>query len=83
MTKKTKGNAVMINEYYDTLKTYINKYGDKTILFWQCGDFYEVYGRESEPENLLNFTRICDFTYSSENGNLKARNAQKSCSKMG
>tara|TARA_B100001093_G_scaffold366044_2_gene350827 strand:+ start:153 stop:3164 length:3012 start_codon:yes stop_codon:yes gene_type:complete len=72
MTKKNKGNAVMINEYYDTLKTYINKYGDKTILFWQCGDFYEVYGRESEPENLLNFTRICDFTYSSENGNLKA-----------
>ena len=81
MSKKSKGNAAMINEYYDTLKKYINKYGEKTILFWQCGDFYEVYGKESEPENVLNFTRMCDFTYSSENGNIKAGMPKKSVQK--
>ena len=81
MSKKNKGSAAMINEYYDTLNKYIQKYGNKTILFWQCGDFYEVYGRESDPENVLNFTRMCDFTYSTENGNIKAGMPKKSVQK--
>ena len=78
---KSKGNAVMINEYYDTLDQLMEKYGEKTILFWQCGDFYEVYAKEENPRNLLEFVKICDFTYSQENGNLKAGVPKKAAQK--
>ena len=78
---KSKGNAVMINEYYDTLNQLMEKYGQRTILFWQCGDFYEVYAKEQNPQNLLEFVKICDFTYSQENGNLKAGVPKKAAQK--
>ena len=34
----------MIKEYFNHLKEYVKIYGEKTILLWQCGSFYEVYG---------------------------------------
>ena len=34
----------MIDLYFTKLNEYKKKYGDKTILLWQCGTFWESYG---------------------------------------
>ena len=36
--------AKMITQYFDEREKYKKKYGNKFILLWQCGGFYEVYG---------------------------------------
>ena len=46
--KKLKVNAKdkdnrMIANYFKELNKYYEKYGEKTILLWQCGGFYEIY----------------------------------------
>ena len=33
----------MIADYFRELNNYYQKYGEKTILLWQCGSFYEIY----------------------------------------
>ena len=33
----------MIADYFRELNKYYEKYGEKTLLLWQCGSFYEVY----------------------------------------
>ena len=33
----------MIADYFKELNNYYQKYGEKTILLWQCGSFYEIY----------------------------------------
>ena len=46
--KKVKDDR-MIADYFRELKKYYEKYGEATILLWQCGSFYEVYAVE-HPE---------------------------------
>ena len=43
----------MIKEYFNHLKEYVKIYGEKTILLWQCGSFYEVYGLKDKDEIFL------------------------------
>ena len=44
----------MIDQYFDQLKKYYERYGRKTILLWQCGSFYEVYTlRNKQGEFVL------------------------------
>ena len=42
MSKKKKDDR-MIADYFKYLEEYQNKFGEKTILLWQCGGFYEIY----------------------------------------
>lgn len=39
---------MMIKQYFDEFKKYKKKYGEKFILLWQCGTFYEVYGLKNK-----------------------------------
>ena len=56
----------MIKSYFNTLNKYKETYGKKTILLWQCGHFFEVYGYKNPKTNeyygsqISNFSQICD-----------------------
>ena len=56
----------MIKSYFDTHNKYKETYGKKTILLWQCGHFFEVYGYKNPKTNeyygsqISNFSQICD-----------------------
>lgn len=45
----------MMQEYFDTAQEFINKFGEKSILLWQCGSFYECYslGEKGSDYNIL------------------------------
>ena len=48
-TKKGKDkDDRMIAEYFKYLTKYQNEFGNKTILLWQCGGFYEIYSLKNE-----------------------------------
>lgn len=51
----------IIDDYVDYCKTYIEKYGENTVVLLQCGDFFEIY---SYIENNITYgasmQRICD-----------------------
>ena len=44
-----------MEEYFDTAQQFINKFGEKSILLWQCGSFYECYslGETGSEYNIL------------------------------
>ena len=55
----------MIRSYFNELEKYKKKYGEKVILLWQCGSFFEVYGLREEDgtitgSNITDFSRECD-----------------------
>ena len=60
----------MLQNYFNTLKFNINKFGEKTILLWQCGGFYEVYALKNEEKNCFEegqlqietVNEICNFS---------------------
>ena len=55
MPKKKKTNKIekapMYTDFFNQLKSYIEKYGEKTILLWQCGGFYETYALYNPETN--------------------------------
>jgi len=54
MTKtktKEKKDTRMVADYFENLEKYKEKYGEKTILLWQCGSFYEIYSTQ-DPNTL-------------------------------
>jgi len=56
----------MIKKYFDEDSKYSKKYGEKTILIWQCGSFFEVYGLKKNGKfknnKIEEFSRVCDMT---------------------
>jgi len=42
----------MFKEYFYNVEDYEKKYGKKTILLWQCGSFFEVYGMKDKNDNI-------------------------------
>tara|TARA_R110002020_G_scaffold69025_8_gene179946 strand:+ start:353 stop:3409 length:3057 start_codon:yes stop_codon:yes gene_type:complete len=59
MSKKSE--APMLSEYFNRFEDYKKRFGDKTLLLWQCGNFYEVYGLKKNnitSTHLLEFSRI-------------------------
>ena len=38
----------MINHYFELEKKYEKKYGAKTVVLYQCGGFFEIYGVENK-----------------------------------
>ena len=51
----------MMKSYFDNLKEYEKRYGKKTILLWQCGSFYEIYGLKDKNGNISE-SRIIDYS---------------------
>lgn len=58
--KKVKDDR-MIADYFRELKKYYEKYGEATILLWQCGSFYEVYAVEHPETKERLLSRIDDY----------------------
>jgi len=53
---------VLIDDYLSLQEKYQKKYGDKTIVLYECGQFFEIYGVVNETENLGKIYEIADIT---------------------
>uniref|UniRef100_A0A6C0EJD5 DNA mismatch repair proteins mutS family domain-containing protein n=1 Tax=viral metagenome TaxID=1070528 RepID=A0A6C0EJD5_9ZZZZ len=53
---------VLIDEYLGLQEKYEKKYGPKTIVLYECGQFFEIYGVENETEKLGKIYEIADIT---------------------
>ena len=42
--KKKTNDDRMIDDYFKHLNNYQTRFGEKTLLLWQCGSFYETFG---------------------------------------
>ena len=57
----------MIKEYFERVAQHTKEYGEKTIVLWECGSFFEVYGLRDPktgaitPPTILTFAKLCDF----------------------
>ena len=57
----------MIQEYFEKVTHHMKDFGEKTIVLWECGSFFEVYGLRDPntgvitPPAILTFAKICDF----------------------
>ena len=65
----------MIKQYFEEDSKYTKKYGDKCILLWQCGSFFEVYSLKKNNKFINNkieeFSRICDMTIANKSAKYK------------
>ena len=54
----------LIKDYFEKTRNYKAEYGEKTIVFMQCGSFFEVYAllnnEQYEISNILDFSKVCD-----------------------
>ncbi len=48
----------IVEEYFDVLSQYTKKYGDKTVVLFQVGAFYEVYGIDNTKEKIGNVSDL-------------------------
>ena len=57
----------MIEEYFEKVVQHTKEFGEKTIVLWECGSFFEVYGLRDPktgvitPPAILTFAKLCDF----------------------
>ena len=52
----------LIEDYIDLQLKYEKKYGDKTIVLYECGQFFEIYGVVNEEENFGKIYDISELT---------------------
>ena len=52
----------LIKEYFELTKKYKEDYGENTILLTQVGSFFEVYGLKTKSTNIIEGSRISDFS---------------------
>ena len=52
----------MINHYFELEKKYEKKYGAKTVVLYQCGGFFEIYGVENKDVKFGKIYEIADIT---------------------
>jgi DNA mismatch repair protein MutS len=52
----------LIEDYMKLQKQYEAKYGEKTIVLYECGQFFEIYGVVNETENFGKIYEISDLT---------------------
>jgi DNA mismatch repair protein MutS len=60
MVKKEK-NMNMIAQYFVELEKYYKKYGEKVLLLWHCGGFYEVYTLRNPETNTFDISKFDDY----------------------
>ena len=56
----------LTRQYFDLLKEYKSKYGNRTFLLLQVGSFFEVYAREEMDLNIQAFSQVCDLRVTSK-----------------
>lgn len=68
----------MVEEYFARTDFYREKLGDKTIVLFQSGSFYEVYGYKKQDSDgriqgslIEEFSRICDMQISEKKASYK------------
>ena len=58
-------------QFYDIETKACKKYGEKTLVFLQCGSFFETYGYKKDGQFLnkyyTEYSRICDFCMKEKN----------------
>ena len=59
--KKQDKNINMIAQYFIELKKYYAKYGEKVLLLWQCGGFYEVYTLRNPITNTFDISKFDEY----------------------
>jgi len=52
----------LIKEYFELTKKYQDEYGENTILLMQVGSFFEVYGIYCKKTEIINGSKIIDFS---------------------
>ena len=52
----------LIEDYIELQEKYEKKYGDKTIVLYECGQFFEIYGVVNEEENFGKIYDISELT---------------------
>jgi len=52
----------LIKEYFELTKKYQDDYGENTILLMQCGAFFEVYGNYNKDTNIIEGSKINEFS---------------------
>lgn len=52
----------MIDEYLSLQSQYEKKYGEKTIVLYECGQFFEIYGVVNDTEKSGRIYEISDLT---------------------
>ena len=52
----------LIEDYIELQQKYEKKYGDKTIVLYECGQFFEIYGVVNEEENFGKIYDISELT---------------------
>lgn len=50
----------LVKQYFELLKEYKSKYGERTFLLMQVGSFFEVYASQEMDENIQAFSKIGD-----------------------
>ena len=51
----------MIAQYFIELKKYYAKYGEKVLLLWQCGGFYEIYTLRNPNTNTFDISKFDEY----------------------
>jgi len=58
-------------QFYDIETKSCKKYGEKTLVFMQCGSFFETYGYKKNGQfrnkHYTEYSRICDFCIKEKN----------------
>jgi len=72
----------MMKTYFEYLKKYEKKYGEQTILLWQCGSFYEIYGLKDKNGNIgdskiIEYSKILDMTVSAKKNTIQHNGERK------
>ena len=67
----------MLKQYFQELNKYKKQYGEKVLLLWQCGHFFEIYGLKDVKKNtyvdpnIIEFGNICDYLVKEKQTNTK------------
>jgi hypothetical protein len=74
----------ILKEYLNYHTKYTEKYGDKTIVIMMCGQFYEIYGVNTEVlqigPNLSELSEILNIAVARRNKNIKEISYNMICS---
>ena len=63
----------LVKEYFRLTQNYKNEYGERTLLLYQVGAFFEVYGLQDKSSETITgsqiteFCRICDLNLANKN----------------
>lgn len=71
---------MIYDDYIEYTKTYQRKYGEKTVVFMQVGDFFELYAVDNDTEkagaDIYTVCDICNIQVSRKNKTILENNRQ-------